>query len=64
MPKRARVFSSFADADEAELQYYADLTPDERVAILLEIIRQHRESPGESAQRFERVYQITELSKD
>ena len=63
MAKKARVFSSFADADEAELQYYADLTPDERVEILLEIIRRHRESLGEPAQRFERVYRVTELSR-
>lgn len=64
MKKEASIFRSFDAADEAELQYYASLTPDERVNILLAMIEQHRESLGESAQRFERVYRVTDLAQD
>jgi hypothetical protein len=59
----ARVFSSFEDAERADETEYADLTPEERVEILLELVERYRSSLGEAADRFERVHRIVELSR-
>jgi hypothetical protein len=59
----ARIFSSFEEADQADLEYYASLTPAERVDILLALIQSYRESLGETAERLERVHRIVELSE-
>jgi hypothetical protein len=59
----ARVFSSFEEADHADDLQYADLTPEERLEILLELVERHRSSLGEAADRFERVHRIVELSQ-
>jgi hypothetical protein len=65
MPNRtARVFSSFEAAAQADIEYYAALTPEECLDIQLDIIAAYRESMGEAAQRFERVCRITELSRN
>jgi hypothetical protein len=61
--KVAKVFRSFEDADRADEEYYANLTPQERLDILLDLIEQHRRALGEAGQRFERVYRVTELSQ-
>jgi len=61
MRNKLRVFSSFEEADEADHQYYASLSPQERLDVLLELVARHRESMGEAAERFERVYRVTEL---
>jgi hypothetical protein len=61
--KVAKVFHSFEDADRADEAYYANLTPQERLDILLDLIEQHRRSLGETDQRLERVYRVTELSQ-
>ena len=37
-------FSSFKEAEEAEGRYYAQLTPAERLKILLDLIQRHREA--------------------
>jgi len=58
-----RVFTTFAEADQADEQYYATLTPSERVDILLELIERYRSSLGETADRFERVCRVAELEK-
>ena len=63
MDKVLQVFHSFDDADHADEAYYADLTPQERVDILLDLVASYRESLGEAAARFERVYRVIELSK-
>jgi hypothetical protein len=63
MDKVLRAFRSFDEADRADEQYYAALTPQERVEILLDLIAKHRESLGEAAERFERVYRVVELSQ-
>ena len=62
-PGELRVFSSFGEAEEADSAFYASLTPQERVDLLLDIVARHRESIGETAERFERVYRIIELSQ-
>lgn len=56
-------FSGFDAAEKAEREYYAALTPQERLDLLLELIRRHQESLGEAAKGFERVYRVVELSQ-
>lgn len=59
----ARVFRSFEEADRADDQFYADLTPEARMEILLELVEQYRSDLGQAASRLERVHRIVELSK-
>ena len=61
--RRVRIFDGAQAADEADAAYYASLSPAERVDLLLELVRRHRESLGEAAARFERVCRVTELGK-
>jgi hypothetical protein len=64
MPDRkGRVFRSFEEAEQADIEYYAGLTPQECLDIQLDLIAAYRESFGEAAQRFERVYRVTKLSR-
>lgn len=63
MEKVVKVFSSFEEADRADDEYYASLTPQERVDILLDMIAAYRESLGETGQRLERIYRVVELSE-
>ena len=63
MQKNVSVFSSFREAEEADRQFYASLTPQQRLDILLELIAADRESFDEAPQRFERVYRVVELSE-
>jgi hypothetical protein len=58
-----QMFGSFEDAETADDQFYADLTPEERLDILLELVDQHRSALGEAASRLERVHRIIELSQ-
>ena len=62
MDRVVHVFRNFDDADEADDQFYADLTPEDRLAMLLELVERHRSALGEAASRFERVHRIVELS--
>lgn len=57
------IFDSLEQAEQADDEYYASLTPTQRVEILLELVAQYRESLGEAAERFERVYRVVELSQ-
>lgn len=63
MERVLRVFSSMADAERADEEYYASLTPTERVDVLLDLVEQHRRSLGAAAERFERVCLVTQLSR-
>lgn len=63
MEKVLKVFNSFEDADQADVDYYASITPQERVDILLDMIAAYRESLGETGERLERVYRVIELSE-
>jgi hypothetical protein len=58
-----RVFSSFREAEEADKAFYASLSPQERVDLVLEMVARHRESMGEAGKGFERVYRVIELSQ-
>ena len=63
MDKTVRVFGSFEEADRADLEYYASLTPQQRVNLLLDMVAAYKESLGEAGQRFERVYRVVKLSE-
>ncbi len=63
MERVAQVFTSFAAADDADDEFYANLSPAERVDLLLDLIAQYLESRGEATTRFERVCRVTELSR-
>lgn len=63
MKRVVQVFGSFEDADAADDQFYADLTPEERLDILLELVERHRSALGEAASRFERVHRIVDLAQ-
>ena len=63
MERVAQVFTSFAEADLADEEYYAALAPAERVDILLALVERYRSSFGEAAERFERVHRVTELER-
>jgi uncharacterized protein YdeI (YjbR/CyaY-like superfamily) len=59
VPKEANVFRSFHESEAADKVFYHSLTPEERLAILFELIA--RATPDESQQRVERVYRIVKL---
>ena len=58
-----RRFNSLSEADEADAEYYSQLTPQQRLEILFQIIAMHRDSLDEDSQRFERVYRVTERER-
>jgi hypothetical protein len=55
-------YESFEEAEEADALYYASLTPQQRVDILLEMIASYKDSLGDAGQKFERVYRVTDLA--
>ena len=63
MDKVLKIFHTFADADRSDEAYYASLPPQQRVDILLDLVARYRESLGDAAAGFERVYRVTELSR-
>jgi WSTF/HB1/Itc1p/MBD9 motif protein len=63
MERIAQVFPSFDAADQADDQFYADLTPQERIELLLELVERYRSTLGASAERLERVHRVVELSQ-
>jgi hypothetical protein len=63
MDRELRAFSSFAEADSASRAQYGAMSPDERLALVLELCRRHREEQGETAERLARVYRVVELAR-
>ena len=59
MEREHQKFSSFAESDAADKEYYLSLTPAERMEILLELIS--RGQGDEAAKGLERVYRVVEL---
>ena len=55
MQKIVAKFRSFAEAEKAEREFYRRLSGNERLAILIELLRQDRH-------RLERVYRITQFA--
>ncbi len=62
MDRQVHIFTSFEDADRADDQFYAELAPEQRLDLLLELVEQHRSSLGETASRLTRVHRVAELS--
>jgi hypothetical protein len=59
MEKVVRIFKSFEEADQADKEYYRNLTPEQRLDILLEINgRWPFFNNGETSDRLARVYRI------
>lgn len=63
MERVAQIFRSFKDADRADEDYYASLSPQERLDIQLALIERYRSSLGQAAKRFERVHRVIERSQ-
>jgi hypothetical protein len=59
--KRARVFASFKDADDADARDDLALSSDERLAILIELC--DRRHPDAAEQRLARVSRVVELKR-
>ncbi|HEX7185149.1 MAG TPA: hypothetical protein VF756_25205 [Thermoanaerobaculia bacterium] len=62
MERIVQVFDRHADAEAADRAFYASLSPQERLNMLLDLMERHRGGIGEAAERFERVYRLTSLS--
>ena len=60
--KVVQAFRSFEEADAADAAYYRSLTPQERLDILLELVRRSG-SIDEAECRLERVCRIVELAQ-
>jgi len=60
--KAARIFRSFAEADEAEQQYYRSLTPGQRLQVLLDLVQSQQSDEPE--QRLERICRVIKLQED
>ena len=56
MEKTVKRFATFAEAEKADREFYKKLTGNERLQLLLELLKHAPE------QRLERVYRIAKLS--
>ena len=63
MERRVAVFDSFAEADRADVEYYAALRPEERLEILFQLRAMARKESDATSGRLARVYRITELPR-
>ena len=61
MEKVARKFSSYAESERADREYYRSLTPQQRVDIVLELVA--RTQTDETDQGFARVYRVVKRHK-
>jgi hypothetical protein len=61
MHREVRIFSNFGEAEQADAEFYASLSPQERLDLLLDLIIQYRGVTGEADERLERVYRVVEL---
>ena len=52
----ARVFSSHEEAEQAEIEYYRALTPEQRIEIMLELLEMVWPEGDGTPPRLERVY--------
>ena len=59
MEKTMRIFNSPQEADEEEYKYYASLTPDSRVEVLLNLISNYASTYYDGfTERLQRVHRI------
>ena len=61
MDKVVQVFASHAEAEEADARFYASLTPEERINIVIEL--RDRRHPDAAKQGLARVCRVTELEQ-
>jgi hypothetical protein len=61
MDRVVRVFNSFEDAEQADRQEYAQMTPQERLDLLLDLIKIYSDNAA-NQQRLARVHRVVELS--
>jgi hypothetical protein len=61
MEKKVQIYRSFAEAEEADAKADMELTPDQRVQIVIELW--NRRHPDAAEQRFARVCRITRLER-
>ena len=63
MEKVVRILPSFAEADEADRQAYDQMSPQERIDMLLALRRMMVKEGDESAERLERVLTVVKLPR-
>lgn len=63
MKKTGEKFASLEEADEAEHQYYRNLTPDARVEILLELVARYWSGADGTSEGFEKVFRLAPLEE-
>ena len=56
-------FDNPLQADEADREYYASLSSQERLNIVVELVDRYLSTHGEAAERFERVLRVDELPR-
>ena len=61
MKRIVRKFTSFRDSERADRDYYLNLTPEQRIEILLELVARYREDHHDASEGFKRVYRVVEL---
>ena len=61
MERVVHIFHSFQEADEADAQFYANLSPEERLKITIEL--RDRRHPDAAEQGLTRVCRITKLER-
>lgn len=62
MEKVVRKFATFEEADDADRQFYASLTPEERTRIFLELLELRTLFPKDgAAERLERTARVLQL---
>ena len=62
MEKAVRIFHSFAEAEQADREYYASLTPEQRLELVFELTATQQANGTE--QRLERVCRVIKLQED
>ena len=61
MEKRVRIFDNFKEADEADAKEYAEMSPQDKVNIVLELRNRH--NPDALEQGLARVYRVIKLKR-
>ena len=62
MKRQIQLFNSFEEAEAADYAFYASLSPQQRLDMVLELVARYREANGEAAEGFKRVYRVVEFS--
>ena len=63
MTRDASFFDAFSEAESASRAQYAAMTPEERLALVLELSRREQEGSGDAPARLARVCRVVELER-